>query len=456
VHYAKGVMMPYISNTDRDRREILDRIGAKDFDELIASIPAKLRMNKPLALDKPLSEMEITNKIKAKTCQNICAGSANSFLGAGVYDHFIPAAVDTIVSRPEFFTAYTPYQAEVSQGTLQFIYEFQTMICELTGMEIANASMYDGASALAEAILMAVRKNKLTKAILPATLHPDFVKVIKIYTEGIGVELLTAPAKNGRLDLAALEAMMDESIGSVVVQSPNFYGNLEDAKALDAMVHSQPKCLLIACVDPISLAVLSSPAEYHADIVVGEGQALGNSMYMGGPLFGFFATKIDLARQMPGRIVGGTLDAEGKRAYALTLQAREQHIRREKATSNICSNQSLCTLAAVVYMSLMGREGMKEVAIQSAQKAHYAATELSKLNGFSMAYPDAPFFKEFVLYTPQPAAKIISAMLPCNIYPGVDMAAYGMPNALMIAVTEKKTKADIDSLVIAMKEVCHV
>ncbi|GAB1467669.1 aminomethyl-transferring glycine dehydrogenase subunit GcvPA [Candidatus Cloacimonadota bacterium] len=448
--------MPYVSNTDRDRREILDRIGAKDFDELIAAIPAKLRMNKPLALDRPLSELEITAKIKSQTCQNICAGSANAFLGAGVYDHFIPAAVDTIVSRPEFFTAYTPYQAEVSQGTLQFIYEFQTMICELTGMEIANASMYDGASAIAEAILMAVRKNRLTKAILPATLHPDFIKVIKIYTEGIGIELLTAPAKNGKIDLVELEAMMDDSVGSVVVQSPNFYGNLEDSKALDAIIHRAPKCLLIACVDPISLALISAPSEYHADIVVGEGQALGNNMYMGGPLFGFFATKIDMARQMPGRIVGGTLDKEGKRAYALTLQAREQHIRRAKATSNICSNQSLCTLAAVVYMSLMGREGLKEVATQSAQKAHYAAAELCKLKGFSMAYPEAVYFKEFVINTPKPAAEIIAAMLPRNIYPGLDMAPFGMPNALMIAITEKKSKAEIDALVKAMLEVCDV
>ena len=448
--------MPYISNTDRDRREILDRIGAKDFDELIASIPSNLRMSKPLNMDEPLSEMEISDKIKSKTCQNICAGSANSFLGAGVYDHFIPAAVDTIVSRPEFFTAYTPYQAEVSQGTLQFIYEFQTMICELTGMEIANASMYDGASAIAEAILMAVRKNRLTKAILPATMHPDFVKVIKIYTEGIGVELLTAPAKNGILDLEALAAMMDGSIGSVVVQHPNFFGNLEDMKALDSIIHSQPKCLYIACVDPISLAVLNSPAQYNADIVVGEGQALGNSMYMGGPLFGFFATKLDMARQMPGRIVGGTLDKDGNRAYALTLQAREQHIRRDKATSNICSNQSLCTLAAVVYMSLMGREGLKEVAIQSAQKAHHAAAELCKLPGFSMTYPNAKYFKEFVINTPKPAAQIISAMLPRNIYAGVDMAKYGIPNALMIAVTEKKSLADIAELVNAMKEVCNV
>lgn len=448
--------MPYISNTDRDRRKILDAVGAKNFADLIAAIPAKMQMKEPLKLDNPLSELGITSKIKAKTCRNVCAGSASSFLGAGVYDHFIPAAVDTIVSRPEFFTAYTPYQAEVSQGTLQFIYEYQTMICELTGMEIANASMYDGASAVAEAILMAVRKNRLHKAIIPATLHPEFVKVIKIYTEGVGIELLTAPQKDGQLDLAALEAMLDDTIGSVVVQSPNFYGNLEDTKALDTIIHKEPKCLFIACVDPISLAIINSPAEYHADIVVGEGQALGNSMYMGGPLFGFFATKLDMARQMPGRIVGGTLDKEGKRAYALTLQAREQHIRREKATSNICSNQSLCTLAAVVYMSLMGREGLVEIATQSAQKAHYTASELCKLPGLAFAYPNASFFKEFVIKTPKPAAEIVAAMLPRNIYPGLDLAAYGMPNALMIAVTEKKTKAEIDEFVQAMQEVCHV
>ncbi len=445
--------MPYISNTDRDRQKILSVIGVQKFEDLISSIPAKLRLDKPLNLDEPLSELEITNKIKAQTCQNICAGSANAFLGAGVYDHFIPAAVDTIVSRPEFFTAYTPYQAEVSQGTLQFIYEYQTMICELTGMEIANASLYDGASAVAEAILMAVRKNKLMKAILPATLHPEFVKVIKVYTEGIGVELLTAPEKDGRIDLKALEAMLDDTIGSVVVQNPNFYGNLEAVSELDAIIHAKPKCLLIACVDPISLGIINPPAGYNADIVVGEGQALGNSMYMGGPLFGFFATKLDNARQMPGRIVGATLDKDGNKAYALTLQAREQHIRRNKATSNICSNQSLCTLAATVYMCLMGREGLKEVATQSAQKAHYAAVELCKIPGISLAYPQAPFFKEFVINTPKPASQLIKLMLPRIIYPGVDMAAFGKPNALLIAVTEKKSKADIDALVKAMQEV---
>ena len=447
--------MPYISNTDSERQAMLERIGVKNFAELIAAIPESLRLNGPLKLDEAISELEITARISDITCRNMCVQSANSFLGAGVYDHFIPAAVDTIVSRPEFYTAYTPYQAEVSQGTLQFIYEFQTMIAELTGMEIANASMYDGASAIAEAILMAVRKNRLTKAILPATLHPEYLKVIKSYTEGVGIELLSCPAKDGVLDLQALKVMMDETIGSVVVQNPNFYGNIEDGFAIDEIVHSQPKALLIACVDPISLAVLNAPAEYHSDIVVGEGQALGNNMYMGGPLFGFFASKLDMARQMPGRIVGGTLDKEGKRAYALTLQAREQHIRRDKATSNICSNQSLCTLAAVVYMSLMGRQGLVEIATQSTQNAHWLASEINKLPGFSIAYPEASFFKEFVITTPVPASEIIGKCLAKGIYPGFDLGIYGMPNQLMIAVTEKKTRAAMTDLLNALREVSH-
>lgn len=443
--------MPYISNTDRDRREMLAQIGVENFDELIQAIPAKFRVKDGLHMGKALSEMEITEKIKSQTCKNLCAQTANSFLGAGVYDHFIPAAVDAIVSRPEFYSAYTPYQAEVSQGTLQYIYEYQTMICELTGMEIANASMYDGASAIAEAILMAVRSNKRQKALLPATLNPEYLRVIKAYTEGVGVELISIPAKDGLSDLDALQKSLDDSVSSVVIQSPNFYGNIEDAQAISELVHHQQNCLLIACVDPISLAILNAPSEYKADIVVGEGQALGNSMYMGGPLFGFFATLLPMSRQMPGRIVGGTVDKEGKRAYALTLQTREQHIRRAKATSNICSNQSLCTLAATVYMSLMGKEGLREVALQSTQKAHYLAAELGKIKGISLKYPQAAFFKEFVINTPIPAQTIITRMAPRNIYPGVAIGEY----ELMLAVTERKRKREIDDFVQQMQEVCH-
>jgi glycine dehydrogenase subunit 1 len=445
--------MPYISNTERDRQKILKTIGVNKFEDLLTAIPEELRMKKPLTLSEPLSELEITKNIQAKKGKNISCEKVNSFLGGGIYDHFVPSAIETIVSRPEFLTAYTPYQAEVSQGTLQYIFEYQTLICELTGMEIANAGMYDGASSIAEAILMAVRKNHLTKAILPATLNPNYIQVIKAYTEGNGIELLFAPEKDGVTDLSALESMLNDTIGSVVIQTPNFYGNIEDAKAIESIVHKNPKCLLIACVDPVSLAIFMPPAEYNADIAVGEGQALGNNMFFGGPLFGFFATKLDMARLMPGRIVGGTIDKDGKKAYVLTLQAREQHIRRAKATSNICSNESLCTLAAVVYLCLLGKEGLVEIATQSAQKAHYTANELCKIPGFALAYPKTYFFKEFVLKTPKKAEEIIKALLPKKFYAGIDLAPYGKPDELMIAVTEKKTKAEIDSFVQAMREV---
>jgi glycine dehydrogenase subunit 1 len=448
--------MPYISTTEQERQQMLKAIGVSNFDELIAAIPDKLRLKQPLKLEPAVSELEILRNINEKTCRNMCVQNANSFLGAGIYDHFIPAAVEAIISRPEFMTAYTPYQAEVSQGTLQYIFEYQTMICELTGMEIANASMYDGASAAAEAILMAVRKNRLLKAVLSGTLHPDFIKVIKSYTEGIGVELVTIPTLNGITDLKALKAAVDEKTSCVVIQTPNFYGNMEEVFEIDAIVHAQEKCLLIAAVDPISLAILNAPSEYHADIVVGEGQALGNSLNFGGPLFGFFASKLDLARLMPGRIVGATLDVEGKTAYVLTLQAREQHIRRDKATSNICSNEALCALAATVYLSLMGKKGLQEVAMHCIRKAHYLADEICKLTGFSMAYTDVPFFKEFVINTPIPAKEIVDKMLSRAIYPGLDMAKSGNSNQLMIAVTEKKSITDLDDLVKALKEVCHV
>jgi glycine dehydrogenase subunit 1 len=448
--------MPYISTTEYERQQMLQAIGVSDFEELIRAIPEKMRLKEPLRLDTALSELEIMRKISEKTCKNMCVQTANSFLGAGIYDHFIPAAVETIISRPEFMTAYTPYQAEVSQGTLQYIYEFQTMVCELTGMEIANASMYDGASAAAEAILMAVRKNHLMKAVLSGTLHPEFLKVIKCYTEGIGIELVTVPVKNGITDLDALRTAVDDKTSCVVIQTPNFCGNLEEVFEIDTLIHAQEKCLLIAVVDPISLAIFNAPAEYNADIVVGEGQALGNPLNMGGPLFGFFASKLDMARSMPGRIVGGTLDVEGKKAYALTLQAREQHIRREKATSNICSNEALCALAATVYMSLMGKQGLQEVAMHSVRKAHYLAVEICELPGFSMTYPDAAFFKEFVVNTPIPAGDVINKLMPRAIYPGLDMAMFGNPYQLMIAVTEKKSITDLDDFVKALREVANV
>ncbi|HPR18569.1 MAG TPA: aminomethyl-transferring glycine dehydrogenase subunit GcvPA [Candidatus Cloacimonadota bacterium] len=447
--------MPFISNTDRERKEMLAAIGVEKFVDLLPNIPRKFLLDKECCLEQSYSELEITRKLAELAAKNISTSQANSFLGGGVYDHFIPAAVDHVLLKPEFHSAYTPYQAEVSQGTLQYIYEYQTMICDLTGMEISNAGMYDGASAAAEAILMAVRKTKLFKAVIAGTIHPWYKEVIKTYTEGVGIELVYVPAKNGLVDLTILKEKVDDNTGCVLLQTPNFLGNIEDAFAVEEITHAAKKALFVVSVDPISLAVLNAPSEYKADIVVGEGQALGNAQNYGGPLFGFLATNLELSRSMPGRIVGATLDADGKRSYCLTLQAREQHIRRAKATSNICSNESLCNLAATVYMTLMGKEGLKEVAVQSTTKAHYLAEKISALKGFDLAF-DAPFFKEFVIETPLPADEIVSQLKANKIFPGIDLQKFGYENMLLIAVTEKKRKCDLDELVQALQEVAHV
>lgn len=443
--------MPFISNTDQQRQQMLAAIGVKNFKDLLVHIPPKFIQDHHIEMDPPLSELEITKKIARLARQNLA--DANSFLGGGIYDHFIPAAVDHIILKPEFHTAYTPYQAEVSQGTLQYIYEYQTLICELTGMDISNAGMYDAATASAEAILMAVRKTKKEKAIIAGSIHPTYLKVIKSYTEGIGVELEIIPSKAGVIDLDALQTVADDNTACVLVQTPNFLGNLEDMFAIEKLTHATKKALLIVAVDPISLPLINCPSEYKADVVVGEAQGLGNAMNFGGPLIGFFATTAKLTRSMPGRIVGATVDAKGEKSYALTLQAREQHIRRAKATSNICSNDALCSLAATVYLSLMGRQGLRQVAEQSAAKAHYLAAEIDKLPGYSLAYKQ-PFFKEFTVQTPRPAEKIIEKLRAKKIFPGIDLARFDYAeNLLLIAVTEKKTKADLDELIAALQEV---
>ena len=444
--------MPYISNTDMERKEMLATIGVSKFDDLLVNIPNKFLLQKDCCLEHAYSELEISRQISRLASKNISSAQANSFLGGGIYDHFIPAAIDHVLLKPEFHSAYTPYQAEVSQGTLQYIYEYQTMICDLTGMEISNAGMYDGASAAAEAILMATRKTKKFKAVLAGTINPLYLEVIKTYTVGVGIELVIVPTKNGLIDLDELKNAVDDETSCVLLQTPNFFGNIENAFAVEEITHSTKKALFIVAVDPISLAVINAPSEYKADIVVGEGQALGNAQNFGGPLFGFLAANLKLSRTMPGRIVGATLDADGKRSYALTLQAREQHIRRAKATSNICSNQALCNLAATVYVTLIGRAGLKEAATQSTTKAHYLAEKISKLEGFKLAFT-APFFKEFTINTPKPAKDIINEMRSKNIFPGIDLKQFGHENMLLIAVTEKKRKCDLDELVKSLQEV---
>ena len=444
--------MPYISNTDSDRKEMLSAIGVSSFNDLISYIPEKLRKDVKLNLEEPYSELEITRKIYELASRNVATHQANSFLGAGIYDHFIPAVVNHVISRPEFYTAYTPYQAEVSQGTLQYIYEYQSMIAELTGMDISNAGMYDGASASAEAILMAVRKTKKHKAIVSGAINPLYLEVIKTYTKSQDIEIITTNIKDGVTDMDDLKNKINDEIACVLVQTPNFFGNIEDMFEIDKITHSAKKALLISVVDPISLAILNSPSEYNADIVVGEGQILGSSQYFGGPLFGFMATKSEFVRSMPGRIVGATVDVEGKRGYVLTLQAREQHIRRAKATSNICSNEALVTLAATVYMAAMGKEGLKEAANQSTAKAHYLANEISKLDNMELAF-DKPFFKEFSVKTNVDPQIIIDKLLEKNIFAGLNLTKFGYDNMLLVAVTEKKTKEQMDEFVKALSEV---
>ena len=442
--------MPFISNTDRERQAMLQACGATKFADLIANIPQEFLDKAEFHLGNPLSELELIRVLTDLTEDNIPTTEAISFLGGGIYDHFIPAAVNHIIGRPEFLSAYTPYQAEVSQGTLQYIYEYQTMISELTGMEVSNAGMYDGASAAAEAVLMAVRKTKKYRALIPKTLNPLYREVIKTYTNGIGVELVEINLLDGRIDLKHLQAEINDDTACVLMQTPNFLGFLEDAFAVEKIVHSAKKALFIAVVDPISLAVMNCPSEYNADIVVGEGQALGNAQSYGGPLFGFMATSKKLIRTMPGRLSGGTLDVDGNKAYVLTMQAREQHIRRGKATSNICSNDALCSLAATVYLCLMGSRGLQQVAEQSTTKAHYLAAKLTELPGYEL-YSQAPFFKEFALKTPLPAEYICEALSGWDVYPGIPTAQFGYENLLLIAVTEKITKADMDQFIDMLK-----
>jgi glycine dehydrogenase subunit 1 len=438
--------MPFISNTDEQRKQMLEEIGAASFEELLKGIPKELIIRNPLELDEPLSEFEITKKVRELAAQNINTSEVVSFLGAGIYDHFIPAAVGYVTGRPEFYSAYTPYQAEVSQGTLQFIYEYQTLICELTGMDASNASMYDGATACAEALLLALRHNKNKKVIISSLIHPHYKQVIETYIKPLEPEIVYIPQNNGRIDMNELQAEMSEDVSAVLIPSPNFLGVIEDLEGLEPVIHENKKAIFIVSTDPISLLLFNPPGRYNIDVVVGEGQVLGSKQNLGGPLFGFFAVNQKLIRKMPGRIVGATVDTNGQKGYVLTLQAREQHIRRDKATSNICTNESLCALAATVYMVLMGREGLREVAEQSTIKAHYLHDKICNIDGFEPSNT-APFFKEFAVKTPIPPSEIISQMKHKGYFAGVDISQYGYDNQLLLAVTEKRTRQELDTFV---------
>jgi glycine dehydrogenase subunit 1 len=438
--------MAFVPNTDDDRREMLKSIGVSSFDELISDIPEKIRLRGELNLPEPLSELEVLRELKDLSERNVDVEHSISFLGGGAYDHFIPSAIFAIINRSEFYTAYTPYQAEVSQGTLQAIYEYQTMICRLTGMDVANASMYDGGSALAEAILLSCGYTGRNEVVIAGPVNPSYLEIVRTYTRPRRTSIKLVDFDSGVCDIDKLRGMVSDRTACVVVQQPNFFGNLEDVFEVENVAHSSG-ALFIVVIDPISLGVLLPPGEYGADIVVGEGQSLGIPLSFGGPYLGIFAVREFLIRKIPGRLSGITVDRDGERGFVLTLQTREQHIRRERATSNICTNQGLMMLAATVYMSLMGKRGIEEVAKLCLQKSHYLARRISELDGFRLKY-DKPFFKEFVIESQIPVSEIRKKLLKKRIIPGIDISRFdGYGNGLLIAVTEKRTKREMDMFV---------
>jgi glycine dehydrogenase subunit 1 len=440
--------MRYIPNSPDERRAMLESIGCERIEELFEQIPEDLRLAEALGIGPALSEPELIAYFRELAATN--ASDFQSFLGAGAYSHFIPVIIDPLISRAEFFTAYTPYQPELSQGTLQYIFEFQTMICQLTGMDVANASLYDGSTGVAEAVMMANRVTRRDKFIIADSLHPQYREVTESYTRQLGLKLEFAPHNEaGTLDFNALR--IDRDTAAVVVQSPNFFGCIEDLQAVADAAHQAGALLIVAFSEAISLGALKPPGACGADIVVGEAQSFGIPLSFGGPYCGLFATNEKFVRQMPGRLVGEAYDHEGRRGYVLTLSTREQHIRREKATSNICTNQGLFALMATVYLATMGKRGVQEVAHQNLQKAHYAASEIAKLDGYDLKF-SAPFFNEFVITTPKPAADVTRALADKNIIGGVALDSYypAMKNALLVCVTETAKRAAIDNLVQAL------
>ncbi len=445
-------MSRYIPNTEEDRAQMLASIELTDTEELFSDIPENLRYKGRLDLPEGMSELELALHMKALARKNVNTDEYACFLGAGAYDHFIPSIVGHVISKPEFYTAYTPYQPEISQGMLQAIFEYQTMICRLTAMDVSNASMYDGATALAEAALMAVRSAGRSGVLLSTGVHPEFREVLKTYSKFNGIKITEIGLTGEITDTGRLKTVLsDESpdgFAAVIVQSPNFYGYVEDMKQISELA-AKNNALSIACVDPISLALLKPPGECGVDIVAGEGQPLGNPLDFGGPYLGFLAAKKELARKMPGRIVGQTTDHEGRRGFTLTLQAREQHIRREKAVSNICSNEALNALAAAAYLSVMGKEGLKEAANLCLQKSHYTYEKLLGTRKFAKV-SDAPFFKEFTLRSlNEPVNSINARLLEHGIIGGLELERLdpGKKDRWLIAVTEKRTKQEIDLFV---------
>ncbi len=450
--------MRYIPITADDKAQMLRDIGVRSTDDLFADVPAAVRLGRPLDLPPAKSELEILNELRWLTGKNANLVDNACFLGCGAYDHYIPAVVDSVVRRGEFLTAYTPYQPEISQGVLQAIFEWQTLMAELTAMDVANASMYDGASALAEATIMALDLTGRNKVVLAHTVHPQYRSVVATYLQGLGVELVQAPMAPddaGTVCLNTLESLIDDATAAVVVQTPNFFGCLEPVRQAARLARARGALFVVGITDPYSLGLLEAPGNYGADIVALEAQPLGNPMSYGGPAVGVIATRQAFMRRLPGRLVGQTLDNRGQRAFVLTLQAREQHIRREKATSNICTNQALNALAATVAMCWLGKAGLQQAAEHSLHKAHFALAEISQLPGWAPAFK-APFFHEFAVRVPVDPQQVNRHLLGSKQIIGGYSTRADYPelgNLMVFAVTEKRTRAELDRLVAGLREV---
>ena len=441
--------MPYLYNTPEDQRAMLEAIGAESIDELFEGIPDELKLNRPLNLPEALSEMEMDRHLRELTAKNSHAGSSVCFLGGGSYDHFVPAVVDTIGSRSEFYTSYTPYQAEASQGNLQVVFEYQTLIARLTGMDISNASLYDGASAAAEAVLMAISATRSRrKIVMPESLHPEYRATVSTYLENLDIEIVTLETPTGVIDAQRLAAELDETVAAVLLQQPNFFGCVEDAETVAQATHDAG-ALLVTAFDPISLGILTRPGDYGTNIAVAEGHTLGTPMSYGGPYLGIMACDKKLVRRMPGRIAGETVDRRGNPCYVLTMQTREQHIRREKATSNVCTNQGLFALRATVYLSQLGPQGLRETASLCLQKSHYAAQQICHHERFTRAF-EQPTFKEFVIRDAEDdVAGLLKSAEADGFLAGVPLGEWypDLADCFLVAVTEKRTRDEIDALV---------
>jgi glycine dehydrogenase subunit 1 len=442
--------MAYLFDTPDHRRRMLEAIGIQSIDELFAQIPEELQLKQELQLPEPMSELALEQEMVKRlgtggTSQRTC------FLGGGVYDHFIPAVVDEITSRGEFYTAYTPYQAEASQGTLQAFYEYQTLICQLTGMDVSNASLYEGGTAVSEAVFMAMRiNNRDKKVVIAGTLHPEYRQVLQTYFARLGTELVEVPHTDGVITPESCRALLDSDTTALVIQQPNFFGCLEDVRTLTQLAHDAG-ALAILSFDAISPGLLKKPADYNVDIAVAEGQPLGTPLQYGGPLLGVFTCRNEYVRKMPGRLIGKTVDRRGKECFALNLQAREQHIRRDKATSNICTNQGLLALRTTVFLATVGPRGLAQMAHLCHQKARYAVDRLTQIPGVSLRFPQS-FFREFLIETPRSSADVMAALSERGINVGPDLSMFGLTsvdrwqNCFLVAITEKRTRAEIDQL----------